>query len=138
MQMGAHCVWSNDSGTDMEALRLDFPDSFPPESAEDDMHNTTPEVPIPCMAQLLEMEIRACEDAPATTCRCSCSPCSTAIRGLRPEDPSVQRLMVGSLCAPHTADEPSSGSLQTTVRCALAHHVCCGAYRIKVSWWFLA
>ena len=79
MQMGAHCVWSNDSGTDIEALRLDFPDSFPPESAEDDMHDTTPEVPIPCMAQLLEMEIRACEDAPATTCRCRHS-CSSSIQ----------------------------------------------------------
>ena len=99
MQMGAHCVWSNDSGTDIEALRLDFPDSFPPESAEDDMHDTTPEVPIPCMAQLLEMEIRACEDAPATTCRCSCSCCIIAIRISQPDDPPGRRLMVGSVPA---------------------------------------
>lgn len=70
-QMGPHCVWSNDSSTDMEALRLDFPDSFPPESAEDDMHDTTPEVPIPCMAQLLEKEIKANEEAPVTPCRCA-------------------------------------------------------------------
>ena len=99
MQMGVHCVWSNDSGTVIEALRLDFPDSFPPEFAEDDMHDTTPEVPIPCMAQLLEMEIRACEDAPATTCRCSCSPCIIAVRILQLDDPSWHRLMVGSVSA---------------------------------------
>ena len=69
-QMGPHSVWCNDSSTDMEALRLDFPDSFLPEAAEDDLHDTTPEVPIPCMAQLLEKEIKANEEMPMTACRC--------------------------------------------------------------------
>ena len=69
MQMGPHCVWSNDSSTDMEALRLDFPDSFPPECAEDDLHDTTPEVPIPCMARLLEKEIKANEEIQIPACR---------------------------------------------------------------------
>ena len=74
MQMGPHCVWSNDSSTDMEALRLDFPDSFPPECAEDDLRDSTPEVPIPCMAQLLEKEIKANEEIPLTACRCFMTP----------------------------------------------------------------
>ena len=111
MQMGVHCVWSNDSGTDIEALRLDFPDSFPPESAEDDMHDTTPEVPIPCMAQLLEMEIRACEDAPATTCRCNCSPCVMAITFLKLDDTSEERLKVCSVSALERVYPPQKAQL---------------------------
>jgi hypothetical protein len=104
-QMGPHSVWCNDSSTDMEALRLDFPDSFPPEAAEDDLHDTTPEVPIPCMAQLLEKEIKANEEMPMTACRCGlalfyCSAWRRLSRCMR------------SLQAQHIA---SSSSLSTTL-----------------------